>query len=218
VTPSSARLADLLQGALSELEGEVPRRRWGRGLAYFHEKASESSGPGMSVVALDVLDFLNGKYGLKSGAIAGSESLRAAVQALESESQRILREDPVLAFAYGVVDGGGAPQVQRVKEFIHKARQLELPTGADFTINPVFLLAGTISKPDWTGVHGGRLFPSKRVMRINVAPQADLFGEGLDAFLAKAMAEAVTRAEAAIKRRGLEWSTAPHHKVVDQLL
>jgi hypothetical protein len=64
----------------------------------------------MSGVARDVLEFLNDKYGLKSGAIAGSESLRAAVQELESESQRILREDPVLAFAYGVVDGGGAPQ------------------------------------------------------------------------------------------------------------
>ncbi len=40
----------------------------------------------MSGVDRDVLDFLNGKYGLKSGAIAGSESLRAAVQELESES------------------------------------------------------------------------------------------------------------------------------------
>jgi hypothetical protein len=103
----------------------------------------------MSGVARDVLDFLNGKYGLKSGAIAGSESLRAAVQELESESQRILREDPVLAFAYGVVDGGAAPQGQPVTELIRKARQLEPPTGADFTINPVFLLAGTIRKPDW---------------------------------------------------------------------
>lgn len=214
---TAPRLAELLRAVLSELEGEVPQRRWGRGLIYFHEKASEVSAPARSGVALDVLDLLNGKYGLKSGANAGSDRLRGAVQELENECQRILREDRVLAFAYGVVDGGGAPQGQRVTEFIHKARQLEPPTGADFTINPVFLLAGTISKPDWTGVHGGRLFPSKRGMRMNVAPQADLFGDGLDAFLAKAMADAVTRTEAAIKRKGLEWSTAPHHKVVDQL-
>jgi hypothetical protein len=124
----------------------------------------------------------------------------------------------VLAFAYGVVDGGRAPQGQQVTKFIKQAREFEPPTGADFTINPVFLLAGAISKPDWTGVHGGRLLPSKRGMRINVAPPAKLTGEGLNAFLVEAMADAVKRADAAIKRRSLDWSTGPHRKVVDQLV
>ena len=213
---SRPSLAELLRGVSSELEGDVPQRRWGRGLIYFHERASELAGPPVSGVARDVLDFLNDKHGLKS-APTGSDGLRAAIQRLENECQRILREDPVAAFAYGVVDGGRAPQADQVTRFIKRARGLEPPSGADFTINPVFLLAGTVTKPDWSGVHPGRLHPSSRGMRINIAPPTNLFGEGLDAVLVEAMTDAVTRAESALKRKGIKWSTAPHRKIVDQL-
>lgn len=210
------KLIGLLDATLASLPDDDARRRWGRGLDYFRQKASETAGPRTSLIAQDIQEFLNEKHGLKHAAKTLPVALRDAVNRLKFECERIIRDEPVPAFAFGIVDGGQAAQRRQVDEFVDSLRQLE-DEGSELMINVVFQLAGTISKPAWTGVHGGRLYPARRGMVINAAPPESITGDELDRFLVHTMDEAVKRTEQSLKRHHLAWSTEPHRRVLWRL-
>jgi hypothetical protein len=209
-------LIDLLDAVLVALPDDVSRRRWGRGLDYFRDQAGRVAAPRTSVLVQDILEFLDDQHGLKKAQGQRPVALELAVLRLEEECTRIFRDEPVAAFTIGTVEGGHAPQGPQVHDFAKKLREMDV-VGADFSINVIFKLAGTISKPDWSGVHGGRLHPGRRGMVINVAPPEGVLGAELDRFLVSAMDEAVQRTERSIKRHHLAWSTEPHRQILEQL-
>ena len=211
----NAALIELLDAVKAALPDEVARRRWGRGLDYFRDRAVQE-GPRRSVLVFDILDFLNDKHGLKRAPGPRPGDLNVAVQRLDEECERIVRDEPVVAFTFGIFDGGRSLQGPQVNDFVDKLRKLDV-AGADLSINVIFKLAGAISQPDWSGVHGGRLHPQRRGMVINAAPPAGLVGHDLERFLIGAMEEAVACAERSLKRHRLAWSTAPHRKILENL-
>jgi hypothetical protein len=209
-------LIDLLDAVLVALPDDVARRRWGRGLEYFRDQAGRVATPRRSVLVQDIVEFLDDKHGLKKAPGQRPVALELAVLRLEEECMRIFRDDPVAAFTIGTIEGGHAPQGPQVHDFAKKLREMDV-AGADFSINVIFKLAGTISKPDWSGVHGGRLHPGRRGMVINVAPPEGALGAELDRFLVEAMEEAVVRTDRSIKRHRLDWSTLPHRTILGSL-
>jgi hypothetical protein len=213
-SPNTA-LIELLEAAAAALPDEVARRRWGRGLDYFLERAMRE-GTRRSVLVHDILDFLNDKHGLKRAPGPHPVDLNVAVQRLDHECERIVRDEPVVAFTFGIVDGGHSPQRPQVNAFVDKLRQLDV-ADADLSINVIFKLAGAIAQPDWSGVHNGRLHPERRGMVVNVAPPQGVVGDELERFLIGALEEAVTRTERSLKRHRLAWATAPHRRILEDL-
>jgi hypothetical protein len=211
-------LVDLIQRLNDALEGEAAKRRWGRGLTYFHQQASSAKRLDISTrIAPLVIEFLSDRYSLKRNGESQPATVHAAVEALEQECRRIVREKPVHCFTWGVILGGDSPQVDSVNEFIDSATAEEPIDGADFAISFVLQIAGRLVQADWTGVQAVRTSIERRRVFANVAPPRDIQGAELYEFLRNAMQESVEGADRSIKRKKLAWSTQPHRALIAKL-
>jgi len=198
--------------------GEVSKRRWGRGLKYFYGRASAAGQLDISsIIAPDIIEFLSDRHGLKRDGQSQPATVRDAMEALEFECRRIVKEDPVHCFTWGMIRGGDSPQGGFVEEFIHRAKAAEPIDGADFAINLVVQIAGPMFQPDWSGVQVTRTSVERRTLLANVAPTQDMQQRELEDFLVGAMHKSVEGAERSIRRRKVAWSTEPHRAMIAML-
>ena len=212
-------LAAELQATLDLLVDEVPRRRWGRGLAYFIETVPPDGGPGVGNVARDVINMLlPGKYGLRTNADKISPEVVAQVCSLEETCRQILQDGPVRAFGIGVVEGGKSPQSDDVKSFWKVVRAAENDDGAEVTVGPILHLAGRfLAPPEPYRLGPVRLQIDQRTAIMTVGAPPDLAGESLRSFLMEVLVDAVARTQTAVSRKKLPWSLDANRNLVERV-
>lgn len=206
----------LLEACTSELATEVEQRRWGRGFAYFLDRWDSTNDTQRVGLARDILEFLREPYGLMRAKEGRSGALRRAVDALEQECIRVVREEPTPVFAWGVIQGRGAQQEADIQALIQQARGLEPQSGATFTFNPVVQLPRAFGE-DWTGL--GRLYVSdeQRLASLKMSPPAHIVGRDLRAFLVESIGAGLDRMDDRIIKKRLAWSTEPHRSLLARL-
>jgi len=87
--------------------------------------------------------------------------------------------------------------------------------GAEAWINPIFILPGTVSKPDFEGYKLGHFSKKQKGLVVMIAvPQAVADGENLPEFVSISLREAVRLAAAYFAEKGINFSTLKAEKLI----
>lgn len=87
--------------------------------------------------------------------------------------------------------------------------------GAEAWINPIFIVPGSISKPDFEGYKLGHFSKKEKGLVVQIAvPQSIADGEGIPEFIGTSLREAVRLAAAHFASKGISFSTLKAEKII----
>jgi hypothetical protein len=87
--------------------------------------------------------------------------------------------------------------------------------GTEAWINPIFIVPGSISKPDFEGFKLGYFSKRRKGLVVQIAvPQSVADGEGIVEFIGASLREAVRLASAHFASKGISFSTLKAEKII----
>lgn len=87
--------------------------------------------------------------------------------------------------------------------------------GAEAWINPIFILPGSISKPDFEGYKLGHFSRKQKGLVVMIAvPESLINGENIDEFIIISLRESVGLAAAYFTSKGVSFSTLKAEKII----
>ena len=124
--------------------------------------------------------------------------------------------------AIGNQFGGPEQRGSLVHSMLNKAMNVAADTrdanyndGAEAWINPIFILPGTVSKPDFEGYKLGHFSKKQKGLVVMIAvPQAVADGENLPEFVSISLREAVWLAAVYFAEKGISFSTLKAEKLI----
>ena len=124
--------------------------------------------------------------------------------------------------AIGNQFGGPEQRGSLVHSMLNKAMNVAADTrdanyndGAEAWINPIFILPGTVSKPDFEGYKLGHFSKKQKGLVVMIAvPQAVADGENLAEFVSISLREAVWLAAVYFAEKGISFSTLKAEKLI----
>lgn len=124
--------------------------------------------------------------------------------------------------AIGNQFGGPEQRGSLVHSMLNKAMNVAADTrdanynnGAEAWINPIFILPGTVSKPDFEGYKLGYFSKKQKGLVVMIAvPQAVADGEDLAEFVSISLREAVWLAAVYFAEKGISFSTLKAEKLI----
>lgn len=96
-----------------------------------------------------------------------------------------------------------------------RARDSSYDSGVEGWINPIFMVPGTISKPDFMGLKLGHYSNRRKGIVVMIAvPQSVVSGEGLREFIGSSLREVVIMASEHFSSRRIPFSTLKAEKII----
>lgn len=96
-----------------------------------------------------------------------------------------------------------------------KVRDPKYKSGEEAWINPIYLVPGTVSKPDFEGYDIGHFSKKEKGLAIGIAvPQPVADGKGIPEFIGSSLREAVRLAAAYFASKGISFSTLKAEKII----
>lgn len=123
--------------------------------------------------------------------------------------------------AIGVQMGGPEQKNSAIRDMLMVAmnaairvRQPNYNNGASAWINPIFIVPGSILKPEFFGYELGHFSKKEKGLVIKIAvPQSVANGEGVVEFIIQALREAIRLASERFKLRSIDFSTLKAEKL-----
>jgi hypothetical protein len=96
-----------------------------------------------------------------------------------------------------------------------RKRDTGYKNGVDGWINPIFIIPGSVSKPDFEGYKLGHFSKKERGLVIQIeVPQSVADGDGVKEFVAQSLREAVRLAAAYFSSKGVSFSTLKAERII----
>lgn len=106
-------------------------------------------------------------------------------------------------------------QLARSMGLAMSARTANYDSGQDGWINPIFIVPGSVSKPDFEGYKLGHFSKKEKGLVVQIAvPQAVADGKGILEFIGMSLREAVRIASAHFESKGISFSTLKAEKII----
>ena len=119
---------------------------------------------------------------------------------------------------------GGGPELENSKIETQLAlsmgvairgRATDYKSGQDGWINPIFIVPGSVSKPDFEGYKLGHFSKKEKGLVVQIeVPQSVADGEGIPEFIGTSLREAVRLAAAYFASKGVSFSTLKAEKII----
>jgi hypothetical protein len=96
-----------------------------------------------------------------------------------------------------------------------KSREPNYSVGMEAWINPIFIVPGSILKPEFEGYKLGHLSKKRKGLVVQIAvPQSVADGEGIQQFIGESLREAVRLASAYFASKNISFSTLKAEKII----
>lgn len=100
-------------------------------------------------------------------------------------------------------------------QFAAKARNPNYDDGTEAWINPIFLVPGSVSQPEFEGYELGHFSKKQKGLVVKIAvPKSVAKGEGIPEFIGASLREAVRLASAHFASKGISFSTLKAEKII----
>lgn len=124
--------------------------------------------------------------------------------------------------AIGVQMGGREQKDSAIREALMKAmnvaarvRDQDYMNGTEGWMNPVFIVPGSIWKPEFDGYKLGHFSRKEKGLVVQIAvPQIVAHGEGIAKFVGESLREAARLAFARFASKGISFSTLRAEKII----
>lgn len=124
----------------------------------------------------------------------------------------------------GIGNDYGGPELKgsKVAKVLNRAmniaaneRDLHFDDGTESWINPIFIVPGSVSKIDFTGIEIGHFSRKKRGLVLKIAvPENIAAGDGVAEFVVSALRECVGIAAQHFASKGMSFSTLGAEKII----
>jgi hypothetical protein len=96
-----------------------------------------------------------------------------------------------------------------------RVRDFNYDDGSEAWINPIFIVPGSVSKPDFDGYKLGHFSKKEKGLVVQIAvPQSVADGEGISEFIGTSLREAVRLGAAHFATKGISFSTLKAEKII----
>jgi hypothetical protein len=96
-----------------------------------------------------------------------------------------------------------------------RVRDINYNDGAEAWINPIFIVPGSIHKPDFEGYKLGHFSKKEKGLVVQIAvPQSVADGDGISEFIGESLREAVRLAATYFASKGMSFSTLKAEKII----
>jgi hypothetical protein len=121
--------------------------------------------------------------------------------------------------------GGPEHKGSKVREVLIRAmnvaannRSANYDDGHESWINPIFIVPGSLFKPDFVGIERGYFSRKKKGLVLKIAvPESVVNGDGLADFVITALRESVRIASEHFTAKGMSFSTLGAEKIIRQI-
>jgi hypothetical protein len=96
-----------------------------------------------------------------------------------------------------------------------RVREVNYDDGTEGWINPIYIVPGSVSQPDFEGYKLGYFSKKKKGLVVQIAvPQSVADGEGIPEFIGTSLREAVRLAASHFATKGMSFSTLKAEKII----
>lgn len=96
-----------------------------------------------------------------------------------------------------------------------RVRDPKYKSGEEAWINPIYLVPGSVSKPDFEGYDIGHFSKKEKGLAIGIAvPQSVADGNGIPKFIGESLRQAVQLAASEFASKGISFSTLKAEKII----
>ena len=124
--------------------------------------------------------------------------------------------------AIGIQFGGPEQKDASIDLVLSKAMEIAMQNrdpnyndGTEAWINPIFIVPGSIWKPEFEGYKLGHFSKKEKGLVVQIeVPQSVVDGEGIKEFIGESLREAVRLAAAHFASKGISYSTLKAEKII----